>query len=306
MAPKIIDLRHIARAPRQAGRGNRAQPSRPPHKRHEPLRARRRRVRIYAILASLLGLIVVAYGLHWISYRPSLRIGEISVRGATTQNPDDVTAHVQAELAQTSWRFFPRDSIFFYPKKELQASVATKFPRLKSARIGRGSVLGTQLIVNVDERVPYATWCRGNVIDPALECFVFDENGYIFAPLGSHTTDVSYAFVGGVEGEPVGKLFANGQLPELLKYLKVLEQEGFRPLRIWIENERDFAVLLQNGFSIKASFGQDTHVLLGNLKLVSVSPALRGREGELEYIDLRFGNRVYYKFKNQEAPIVEE
>jgi hypothetical protein len=36
------------------------------------------------------------------------------------------------------------------------------------------------------------------------------------------------------------------------------------------------------------------------LELVLSSDALQGKEGQLEYIDLRFGDRVYYKLRGQE------
>ena len=43
-------------------------------------------------------------------------------------------------------------------------------------------------------------------------------------------------------------------------------------------------------------FGEDPTILVKNLTLILDSDALRGKENLLEYIDLRFGNRMYYKF----------
>ena len=36
-----------------------------------------------------------------------------------------------------------------------------------------------------------------------------------------------------------------------------------------------------------------------NLQLVLSSGPLKGKDSELEYVDLRFNNRVYYKLKGE-------
>jgi len=42
-----------------------------------------------------------------------------------------------------------------------------------------------------------------------------------------------------------------------------------------------------------------------NLELVLSSDVLKGKTDALEYVDLRFGNRVYYKLKGQKQQSVE-
>ena len=59
--------------------------------------------------------------------------------------------------------------------------------------------------------------------------------------------------------------------------------------------------MLDWGFEIRASLKGDPGKLIRDLELVLTSDELRGKESRLEYIDLRFGNRVYYKVEG-EAP----
>ena len=61
-------------------------------------------------------------------------------------------------------------------------------------------------------------------------------------------------------------------------------------------NDKDFAIHSDDGAKLLVSFSQENDEIISNLKAVQGSKALREGEGELEYIDLRFGNRVYYKF----------
>ena len=80
-----------------------------------------------------------------------------------------------------------------------------------------------------------------------------------------------------------------------------------------MQNEQDFETRLSalsgsektGGFAVRASFGNDGEAVVKNLQLVLSSDVLRGRESELEYVDLRFGNRVYYKLKGREQQSAE-
>lgn len=266
-----------------------------------PLKTRRRRTRAIIALAGVLLFALLLYGVHWSSYQKPMRISEISVRGAMLQEPADVVSFTREQLTETTKHFIARDNIFAYPKEELRAGILRSFPRLKSVRIGRGGFFGTTLIVNVDERSAFATWCTEG--EPRA-CYVFDDGGLIFANTErAGKPEMQYVFFGGVDMvSPVGSVFLQGRLSGVRDLLQRMREARFIPVNVRVLDEQDYTIDLTNGFTIKASFGQDIDTIVHNLELVSVAPALRGKEAELEYIDLRFGNRVYYKFKNIEKP----
>ncbi len=302
MIQKIVDLRptlqHSSRAPeRRAVAGTKA----PVPKKPVPLKTRRRRVKALIAAVGFFVFVLVLYGVHWSSYQASMRIGEISVRGAMLQDAAPVIEYTRATLSETKKQFIARDNIFAYPKEELRAGIVREFPRLKSVRIGRGGLFGTTLIVNVDERTPYATWCAEGEPRP---CYVFDENGLIFASTErAGKPELQYIFSGGIDpNAAIGSVFLPEKLRGVRDLLQRMREARFVPLNLHVIDEQDYTIGLSNGFTIKASFGQEIDTIVHNLELVSVSPALRGKESELEYIDLRFGNRVYYKFKNAEQP----
>ena len=111
-----------------------------------------------------------------------------------------------------------------------------------------------------------------------------------------------YIFSGALAGEPVGQVFIPGHLPGLLALLSVLQQQnGLTPLRVSVVSGQDFSVDFQEGFLLKASFGADAGTLARNLKLVLGSDALSGKESQIEYVDLRFGNKAYFKLKGESA-----
>jgi hypothetical protein len=97
--------------------------------------------------------------------------------------------------------------------------------------------------------------------------------------------------------DPIGYTFVGAHMPGIVALLQILGQAGFTPTGATVENDQDFWVPLTQGFYLKVSFGEDPQAIVSNLQLVLGSDALAGKESELEYVDLRFGDRVYYKLQ---------
>src|SRR3989344_5800067 len=267
-----------------------------------PLRARRRRVRAGVVFLVLLFIAAVAYAVHWVSYLPALNVSQVTIVGAEKLPPQLVQTFVESKLNDGSYRFFSRSNIFLYPKTAIEDEVVTFFPRIKSAGVSRLSLFSRTVVVTVEERQPHARWCISTG-----GCFQMDATGFVFASADASTTPSSifaepYLFSGAITGEPVGQVFIPGHSPGLLALLSVLQQQnGLTPLRVSVVGGQDFSVNFQEGFLLKASFGADAGTLARNLKLVLGSDALAGKEAQIEYVDLRFGNKAYFKLKGESA-----
>ncbi len=137
------------------------------------------------------------------------------------------------------------------------------------------------------------------------------------APVASAQASVQYVFEGGLgigtstsatsssptatstnsALNPIGQTFVGAHMPAIGALLQMLGQAGVTPTGATVENGQDFWVPLTQGFYIKASFGEDPGSIVSNLQLVLSSDALAGKESQLQYVDLRFGDRVYYKLQ---------
>ena len=260
-------------------------------------------------IAFLVLLLIAAamYAVHWASYRPELNVSQITVLGAEKLPPQLVQSFVESELDDGSYRFFSRSNIFLYPKLAIQQDIVAFFPRIKSARLSRPSFFSRTLVVTIGERQPYARWCETGQVLGADQCFQMDNSGFVFASADASTTPSSvfaepYQFSGVLTGGPIGKTFIPGHLPGLLALLATLQQQNnVTPVRVSVAGGQDFSVDFQEGFSLKASFGADAGTLARNLKLVLGSEALAGKESQIEYVDLRFGNKAYFKLKGESA-----
>lgn len=309
---KIIDLRNkkpsayraasVSARPANTRSASQIQP-----RRTSPLRVQRRKARsiIAVVLIVLLG--AVAYGIHYASYMPRLTVSAIEVRGAAQVAPTAVQAVAAQELESESFRYIAKDNIFFLPRATIEQNIVAAFPYIKSAQVSRESILATTAIITVEERQPFARWCSESMIDPLdpegapEKCYLMDETGFVFADATASSPRPKHAYIfrGALTGEPIGKTYKPGNLPGLLGFLRLLENGGYLPLGVLILDERDFQVPLSAGYYIKGSFGGHPDVMVKNLQLILLADALHGKEAELEYVDLRFGNRVYYKLKGE-------
>ena len=280
--------------------------------RKSPLRARRRRVRILFALVGVLAIVSTAYGISWISYLPRFSLLSVTVAGTENVSPRIVKAYIETRLFDSLYPFLSRQNIFLYPRAELEKQVTEYFPRIRTVEITREALLAKSVVVTVEEREARGRWCTGSG-----ECYLLDESGFIFAPEAtSSPSTVQYTFTGTLlsagsparaprAGGPVGQTFLPEHFLGVFTLLQELARAGFTPRGALVENlpaqagEQDFSIPLAKGYILRVSFGSELEKIVRNLELVLSSDALRGRENELEYIDLRFGNRVYYKFREQ-------
>lgn len=272
----------------------------------QPLRARRRRARIVAFSLLLLAFGALAYEVHALSYSPRFHIQDISVTGAVNEPTEDVANLARGMLQARDTGFISGATIFTYPKDDIAAALVRTFPRIKSARLVRAEPLATALTIEVQERSPYARWCAGASADTAgSDCYFMDDSGYLFTEAASSSTPLPepYVFEGGVASSsmPIGQSFVPAHLPGIVALADLLGQSHFSVERIVIGSDTDFTVYLAEGYSLKLSYGANPASLVRTLSLVLSADALQGHQGDLEYVDLRFGDRIYYKLKGENA-----
>ncbi|HUO50161.1 MAG TPA: hypothetical protein VMU25_01145 [Candidatus Paceibacterota bacterium] len=264
---------------------------------------RRRKRRVIVLIGLLMFFGIGAGAISYASYLPRYSVQTIDVEGAQSIPAETIRAYADAIIHDGSRHFISRANIFMFPKVVLENDIAADFPRIASVKVTRPSLLSTTMTITVAERQLYALWC-----DATQSCYSMDQSGFIFAPaLTSASSTGAYIFTGGIatSSNPIGQTFAAGHMPGLVVFLQRLGQSGYSPMGAVVKNDQDFEVPLIAGlpggqdFSIYASFGEDPDTLINNLQLILSSSALAGKTQDLEYIDLRFGDKVYYKLKGE-------
>jgi len=293
MGAKPLDLRVKKAAP------PRTLPPREPRELKRPisLRARRRRRRLLLGGLGLIGVGATLFAVHFISYMPQYTIQAIEVSGTSAVDPIQVQAEVEHALGEGGSFISPR-CIFSYDAKKIERVLRAATMRIARVQVSRANFFSTTLKIAIDERAPFAHWCADGT-----SCYLIDETGFVFATaLPVETVAEPFVFSGGIASStnPLGQYVAPAHFPSALAIMRALGQAGFTPVSAQFDSQTDFLIRTEKGIAIYASFGAEPSDLVRNLKLVLASDELKDHIADVEYIDLRFGQRVFYKLKGQD------
>lgn len=233
-----------------------------------------------------------------------LRLPVITVRDIAVEGNESITAsqveHVVREQLQGSYLFLvPRSNIFFIPKGDIIENIASQIKTFKRVGVKRSGL--SRIVVVVEERQPFALWCEGT---SDTQCFFLDDEGYVYREAPTFGGDVYVRYRGLIEGDPIGQVYAPSMgFRELAAFVESVDELvvlDVVPAEVMARTKDDYILTSKGGSDILFG-GKDT--LSGayeNLETVLANAAgsVGGTFDDLfEYIDLRFGNKVFYKEK---------
>ncbi|MBC7836658.1 hypothetical protein H7X87_02665 [Acetobacteraceae bacterium] len=262
------------------------------------LKARRRARRLRLVIIVIGFILLAALGAVALSYAPFWRISTIVVMGAESIATSTVQAFVQEELKGSHALIFPKDNILLYPKASLQRDILAEFPAVRSVvlRAQNFSTVEVELL----ERKPHALWC-GNERAGTNSCFLLDDSGVAY--------ESALSFTGSAYTQYYGATVANGALRQYLTEEKFNSLDALvialaqkvqndSLLYVAVDSLDDVRVGFGSGFVLIFSSKDDGADIYQRFELTLTSEPFKSRAlSDFEYLDLRFGDKLYYKLK---------
>ena len=242
----------------------------------------------------------------------ALCLEKVKVEGNYTVSSEAITNRAKELLAGKYLGLYSRDHVLLWPKTSIEAGLAQSFPRLKNIELR--TLDRETLLVKVDERIPVFSWCHntdenGN----PSNCQLVDKTGHSCgsSPIFSESV---YPVLSGdfVSGSSTDQLLSTTTFPELATFVLGLREElraEAKPLglyRIVFLGDDDYAALValngetDNPWRVVFNIKTPAADLINNFLMVFKSDLFRGElqknDWELDYIDLRFGKKIFYKF----------
>ncbi len=260
----------------------------------------------------ILGFVVFVLFLRfmsWLSHVEQFNIGNINIEGNSAVQTERILEIVNERLAGNYFYLFSKRHILFYPKNKIKAELANSFLRLKSVDIQFADF--QSININVLERNPFALWCA----KLGEKCYFMDENAFIFEHAPNFPGDVYFKYLGDLisiatatDDEILGQIFLKsdqkskeGQMPEnlfekvnlFIRYLKDINIEAYK---LSVRENGDYELFFGNESKLIFDANQNFGKIFENLRATLIDLGdLEGRE--FEYMDLRFNNKVLYKFR---------
>jgi len=245
---------------------------------------------------SLLVLIVIAVGIYFFLFFPNFQIQNISINGVETINSQDIqniiSNNVNKKLLELGNWNLPSKSIFLTNTQDIQNKIASLYPNIKTITVTKK--FPQDLDVSIQERQLFATFSQNN------KYFYIDDSGIIFEEIPNvaentfivrqslNTNDIWL-------GESVVQENVMKTISEIAKNLKdnfqinLTEALISTPIRLDVKTGENWQIY----FDITEN--SDISLQLTKLNLLLKDEITPEARQKLEYIDLRFKDRAYYK-----------
>ncbi|MEK7644971.1 MAG: hypothetical protein AAB391_01415 [Patescibacteria group bacterium] len=278
-----------------------------------PQYARRRREQLIrqSIVASVSLLIILA-SVILIARLSIFQIQSVQVEGNSVTATSDVQAKI-AELTDGNYLWvFPKSNVLLYPKRAILSAIKQQWFRVEVVSAGldgqwRGEAT---LTMRIGERTPVYVWC--GVLAPAVvqagsgneQCQYSDEKGYLYAEAASFSGTPYVKLYGGLAPgtSPLGAHFLASSTPDAfgsaLSFVSAIGGvdffgASFKPMALIAKENNEFEVVTAGGTRIFFTLDQDIQRSIEAFRRVVDSENLTS--ARVEYLDLRYGNKVYYK-----------
>ena len=271
------------------------------------LKTKRRNTFIRKIAFFVCGIFIVLGALAYLSSLSYISIKNIEVAGNKVVESKSIQRVAEVQIAGKYLWLFSRKNVLLYPKKKIESALASDFKRLTDIelKIKDSNVLE----ISVSERTPVFSWCGTELpADVQVEkCYFLDNEGYIFDEAPYFSGQVYFKFYGPYEGDaPAGSYFRKEKFKHLVEFKEALDTFGLKPKALFIDDAGSAKVLLPKGksaykdpeilFKIDTDLGNIAENLKAALDAEPLKSKIKNFYSTLLYIDLRFDNKVYYKF----------
>lgn len=238
----------------------------------------------------LSGVVGVGVGVWYGSRAESLTLTDIHVRGGDTISHEVVRAATAELLDGTYYRLVPRRFAWTYPAAAITARVKD-IERVKDVTVERPS--GTTVSVSFTEYYPAALWCSSAT---STECMYVDADGYTFAEAPSLDGGVLLRLS---DSRQAPTSSTQGFSPEFIQTQtaltdRLLEQLELRVAAIARTSDTEAVYYLAGGGQLRINTHTPIAETFNNLVTVLSTDEFQHLEpGNFQYIDLRFGNKVF-------------
>lgn len=260
------------------------------------LRERRRQARTwrFAALGALAALLLGgAISFFHIS---AFAVRDVRIAGAATVPASDIERAVREELDGSYLFVLPKRNAFLYSDARVAARLARDFPKLTDIDVSLENF--HTIAVSVKERTPSALFCGESISEPPAPCLFMDADGIAYEAAPDFSDNAYVRFYGGDALVPGGRFLTREAYRPLSALAQAMADEGFSPAEIEVDAYGDVLLTDVSGASVRFTIRQKPEDVLKALTAARASDALSGKSlEEIEYIDLRFGKRLYYKVR---------
>ncbi len=234
-------------------------------------------------------------------------IHTIEVSGNTITSSSELQETARQVIAGSYFYIFTKKNIFIFPRRQIEQVIAEKYKRIRSVSVERKNLYA--ISIDIAERTPHALWC-GKELPGGLEetvrkedCYYMDDSGYIFAKAPLFSGIVFFKYFGAITAvDPIGQFYLS---PDEFKDISQIEtafsNSGIHAVALAAKEAGDFELQLKEGgrllFNQKSPIAKVVADMSTVISSSEFQKELTDSSRSLDYIDIRFDNKIFYKFR---------
>lgn len=259
----------------------------PRYRYRKPRRPKRKLYKSKAFWSLFFFLLFFGSAFYFAFFSDLLKVKNIEVSGNQKLGADDVRNALLNEVSKKIFFFIPKN-IFAVNFDKLSNDIVEKFPEIEkvSIKINLPNTVSAEII----EKTPVGCWCNNG------ECFYFDKYGIAYQKNDNCSNLLK--IISDKKSAITKEIISAEHLKDILSiYNDAVDSEQIKDIII-----SDDKITLESKQGWVAYFKpyDDISSQVINLKAVLGQKLTANKISQLNYIDLRFGNKIFYKFKNDE------
>lgn len=234
---------------------------------------------------SLLLLTIIAFFLIFL-YLPFYQIEEIEITGTNLTSKEALETMIERNIRIGTKPLESRSSLFFC-ESQVSTEITSRLPHIEKIQIKK--IFPDKLLVKVKERDADLAWCVSS-----KDCFEIDITGIAFK--GAVDKEEKIEVIDDTKGnlELGEKVFPQNRIEEILDVKDNLKEDfNYKIKKIIIPEKRSLFIKTSEGFELRFDFKGDFKKQLKRLDIF-LQKEIEDIKN-LEYIELRYGNQIYYK-----------
>ena len=230
---------------------------------------------------------------------PYLQVDKIEISGNNLINSDDLIKKIKTNLEGKYFGLFPKANIFIIPKDKISAELPENFKRIKKISLDK-KYFGA-IAVKIDERNNAVLFCEKE------DCAYADEKGFVFekAPYFSGAVFLKLVEQRNSDSgenaktidEYLGTSFiAESEFKKILEFDGLINKIGGGVSEVVLKKENIYEFYMNEGWKIILNDKNEPQSAYLNL-ITALDANIKDKRPKLDYIDLRLGNKIYFKYK---------
>jgi len=238
--------------------------------------------------------VLLISGIIYLLQIPQVQISEVKISGNSFVSTEEIQNKVDKELNSKILWFIPKSNILFFSKNKVRNAIKEN-PAIIDVSIHKDYFKTAR--VEVIEQEKEAIYCDSI---ERIRCYYVNKDGFIYAVIQDFIVpEQEIILYREADQKMIGDVVYEKDLhTSIMTFIKSSVRYGILIPRVQLKTDDVLEFYTEQGVILRASRYDDFEKDFTNFIALFEQDVLdKDMLSEIEYIDLRFGNKVFYKNK---------